>query len=111
LTPLAFSSRDVRVLRLASLAASMAFIAYGAATSTWPVLVLHSVLLPVNLFWLVELLRARVRACAPAVAGAASTPCACGVKARSCYAPLRRLTLLALISLTATPPVVAAPPT
>ena len=48
-TLLAFSSRDVRLLRLASVGASVAFIIYGAATSIWPVLALHCVLLLINL--------------------------------------------------------------
>ena len=61
LTLLAFNSRDVRLLRLASVGASVAFITYGAATSTWPVLALHCVLLPVNLFRLFELHRASRR--------------------------------------------------
>ena len=57
LTLLAFTSRDVRLLRCASLGASLAFITYGAASSTWPVLALHTVLLPVNLLRLLELHR------------------------------------------------------
>jgi hypothetical protein len=57
LTLLAFTMRDVRQLRMASVAASVCFIAYGAATSAWPVLALHAVLLPVNLFRLHELRR------------------------------------------------------
>jgi hypothetical protein len=57
LTLLAFTMRDVRKLRMASVAASVCFIAYGAATSAWPVLALHAVLLPMNLFRLHELRR------------------------------------------------------
>ena len=46
LTLLAFNSRDVRLLRLVSVGASVAFITCGAATSTWPVLALYCELLP-----------------------------------------------------------------
>ncbi len=58
-TLLAFNMRDVLLLRSVSVAASLCFITYGAATSTWPVLALHAVLLPVNLMRLLELHRAR----------------------------------------------------
>jgi hypothetical protein len=58
LTLMAFTMRDVRRLRLASLAASVCFIVYGATTAAWPVLALHAVLLPVNLYRLLELQRA-----------------------------------------------------
>lgn len=58
LTLLAFTSRDVWLLRLASMGASVAFITYAAVTSTWPVLALHAVLLPLNLLRLLELRRA-----------------------------------------------------
>lgn len=58
LTLLAFTMRDVRRLRMASLAASLCFIVYGATTAAWPVLALHAVLLPVNLLRLLELQRA-----------------------------------------------------
>jgi hypothetical protein len=50
MTLLAFTSRDVHRLRLASLGASVAFITYGAMTSTWPVLALHCALLPINIY-------------------------------------------------------------
>ncbi len=49
LTLTAFTMRDLRVLRAAAVGASLCFIAYGAATSAWPVLALHLVLLPLNL--------------------------------------------------------------
>lgn len=57
MTLLAFTSRDVWLMRVASMGASMAFITYAAATASWPVLALHTVLLPVNLLRLVELRR------------------------------------------------------
>jgi hypothetical protein len=58
LTLLAFTSLDVRPLRCASLGASIAFITLGAASSTWPVLALHTALLPVTLLGLLALHRA-----------------------------------------------------
>lgn len=57
MTLLAFTSRDLWLLRIASLGASIAFIVYATATSTWPVLALHAVLLPINLLRLIELHR------------------------------------------------------
>ena len=57
MTLLAFSSRDVRLLRLASLGASVAFIIYAMSMASWPVLALHTVLLPINMFRLFELRR------------------------------------------------------
>lgn len=59
LTLLAFNLRDVKLLRLVSVGASVAFITYGAITSAWPVLALHCLLLPTNLLRLLELRRAR----------------------------------------------------
>ncbi len=59
LTLLAFTLRDVCQLRMASLGASVAFIIYAGAMATWPVLVLHAVLLPINLLRLLELRRIR----------------------------------------------------
>lgn len=55
LTLVAFTSRDVRRLRLASIGASVAFIVFAAATAAWPVLALHALLLPINLRRLLEL--------------------------------------------------------
>jgi hypothetical protein len=59
LTLLAFTLRDVCQLRMASLGASVAFIIYAGVMATWPVLVLHAVLLPINLLRLLELRRNR----------------------------------------------------
>jgi hypothetical protein len=76
-TLLAFTARDVRLLRLASLGASVAFITYGAATATWPVLALHCVLLPVNLFRLRELRLESGSLKGRDPQGSASLPCPC----------------------------------
>jgi hypothetical protein len=57
LTLLTFVCRDMRRLRLLALAANATFIAYGVQAQLLPVLVLHLVLAPVNLWRLNEALR------------------------------------------------------
>jgi hypothetical protein len=71
LTLLTFSMQSMLALRLAAVAANLSFIAYGAVALLEPVLVLHLLLLPCNLFRLCQLLAAR-RASAPAASDAAS---------------------------------------
>jgi hypothetical protein len=58
LTLATFICSDMRRLRFAALAANAAFIAYGALAQLWPVLVLHLLLVPVNLWRLAGALRA-----------------------------------------------------
>lgn len=48
LTLVAFAQRSMRPMRLAALAANLAFILYGGLGGHWPVLALHLVLLPLN---------------------------------------------------------------
>jgi hypothetical protein len=57
LTLLTFMCGDMRRLRCAALAANAAFIAYGALAQLWPVLVLHLVLVPINLWRLAHAFR------------------------------------------------------
>ena len=60
LTLFAFTCNDIVRLRYAALAANAAFIGYGIAAHLWPVLALHFVLVPINLWRLGQtLLRAR----------------------------------------------------
>ena len=60
LTLFAFTCNDIVRLRWAALAANAAFIAYGVTAQLWPVLALHFVLVPINLWRLGQtLLRAR----------------------------------------------------
>lgn len=54
-----FACRDLVPLRALALAASLAFIGYGAAAGLMPVLVLHLVLLPINAKRLVDALARR----------------------------------------------------
>ncbi|MDX2006807.1 MAG: hypothetical protein SFU83_16165 [Meiothermus sp.] len=58
----AFSMRDMVVLRLVAIASNLAFLAYGALADLPPVLLLHAVLLPTNLFRLTQLMRERLGA-------------------------------------------------
>ncbi len=58
LTLVTFMCADMRRLRCAALGANAAFIAYGALAQLWPVLVLHLLLVPVNLWRLVHAFRA-----------------------------------------------------
>lgn len=50
LTLLAFSCTNIVRLRYVALAANAAFITYGLTAELWPVLALHSVLVPINLW-------------------------------------------------------------
>lgn len=54
-----FCMRDMAVLRATAIASNVAFIAYGALAAVHPVLLLHLVLLPVNVYRLIEALRER----------------------------------------------------
>ena len=54
LTLLAFSCNDLLRLRCSALAANAAFIAYGLTGGLWPVLALHFVLVPINVWRLVQ---------------------------------------------------------
>lgn len=50
LTLLAFSCSNIIRLRYVAITANAAFIAYGLTAQLWPVLVLHAVLVPINLW-------------------------------------------------------------
>lgn len=54
-----FCMRDMAALRAAAIASNVAFIAYGALAAVHPVLLLHLVLLPLNVYRLIEALRDR----------------------------------------------------
>jgi CRP/FNR family transcriptional regulator, cyclic AMP receptor protein len=54
---LTFWCADARLLRLCAMAANLAFVAYGAAAGLAPVMVLHLILLPINIFRWVRLSR------------------------------------------------------
>lgn len=56
-TLLAYSMKTMLPLRVAGIAANLLFIAYGLAEWIVPVLILHLLLLPFNLYRLVEILR------------------------------------------------------
>jgi hypothetical protein len=49
-----FSMRSMRALRLVAIASNIAFITYGAMGNLYPILVLHSLLLPLNVFRLAQ---------------------------------------------------------
>lgn len=61
LTLTAFSMRTMRPLRMAAVGSNVLFIGYGLAAGLWPVLVLHLVLLPFNLYRLSEVMRTAAR--------------------------------------------------
>lgn len=50
-----FSMQSMRMLRLTAIASNLAFIGYGAYNQLLPILVLHAVLLPLNVWRLVQL--------------------------------------------------------
>ena len=56
-----FSVRGMVALRLLAIASNLAFIAYAALAGIHPVLLLHALLLPVNLYRLSQALRERPR--------------------------------------------------
>lgn len=83
LTLLTFACHDMRRLRLLALGANATFIAYGALSHLLPVLVMHLALVPVNLWRLVQTLRAplpRCHAACPALQP--QTVGACTVRSR-----------------------------
>ena len=59
LTLLAFSQRTMLPMRLSAIGANLCFILYGALGSLYPVLALHLILVPINVFRLIEDLRIR----------------------------------------------------
>jgi hypothetical protein len=54
-----FCMRDMAALRATAIASNVAFMAYGALVTAYPVLLLHVMLLPVNVYRLIEALRDR----------------------------------------------------
>jgi CRP/FNR family transcriptional regulator, cyclic AMP receptor protein len=52
-----FYMRRMIPLRIVAIASNIAFIVFGYGTGTWPVLILHTVLLPLNLWRTVEMRR------------------------------------------------------
>ena len=50
-----FSMRSMRSLRLTAIASNMAFIAYAAYGHLQPILILHSILLPLNIIRLIQI--------------------------------------------------------
>jgi hypothetical protein len=89
LTLLTFSMRSMMSLRIAAVAANVCFIVYGVTQELYPVIALHSLLIPCNLYRLLELLRDARRDAVtphrgrhPPVAAPAEWP-ACEVPAQS----------------------------
>jgi len=54
---LTFLTKDMRLLRTVAIFSNVAFIAYGILDWLWPILCLHSLLLPLNTIRLIELER------------------------------------------------------
>lgn len=107
---LAGTSYVGRLLRVACLGASMTFITYAAASSTWLVLALHAVLLLVNLFGLMDLRGDRPRSGDRGGQAGAVIAFASGRSPATRSVPWRRLVLMALVVVPAAAPM-AAPPT
>ena len=51
----AFSMKSMRYLRMTAIASNIAFLTYAFGMNLLPIFILHSVLLPLNLFRLVQL--------------------------------------------------------
>lgn len=56
-TLLAYSMRNMRLLRILGLCANVSFLCYGLLSEVWPMAVLHGVLLPLNIVRLLEIER------------------------------------------------------
>lgn len=100
LTLLAFTARDLHRLRLASVGASVCFITFAAGSGAWPVLALHALLLPLNVWRLFELWRGQRRAdviASAATAAAAGNPQPGPAPRRHSPASWRYLGVLALL--------------
>lgn len=50
-----FSMRSMKWLRMVAMTSNIAFIVYALTAKLWPILVLHSILLPMNLIRLLQL--------------------------------------------------------
>ncbi|MEQ1901407.1 MAG: cyclic nucleotide-binding domain-containing protein [Devosia sp.] len=57
MTIASYSMRTIIPLRIAGIASSVFFIAYGAIISSWPVLMMEMIILPLNVVRLTQLLR------------------------------------------------------
>ena len=70
LVRLTFTTKEMRPLRIMAILSNLAFIAYGLLDEILPVLALHIVLLPLNVFRLrqLELAKARCRSSPPSPA-------------------------------------------
>ena len=66
MTLIAFAQTEVRRMRLAAIAANVLFILFALAVAAFPVLALHALLLPLNLYRLLGLCR---RPTPPHIAG------------------------------------------
>jgi len=108
LTLLTFFSGDMLRLRALALAANATFISYGLLAGLAPVLALHLVLVPVNLWRLVQLQRIMRQRAADATPSPPALPAAAvaakagsavpgrlatGPNLAACASPLRRTTL------------------
>lgn len=55
LTIVAYGMRNLVPLRIAGILSSVAFLAYGLLTHSYPLVLMEATLLPINLFRLIEL--------------------------------------------------------
>ncbi len=60
-----FSVRSMRLLRCIGIASNLAFICYAIIASMTPILLLHSLLLPMNVYRLTQIARDRQPAAVP----------------------------------------------
>ena len=59
LTFLTFSMRDMLALRIVGIAANLAFVSYGMVEDIYPIVALHALLLPCNVYRLCEIVRGK----------------------------------------------------
>ena len=56
-----FAMQSMRPLRITAIASNLAFISYAAAANLHPIIILHSVLLPLNIYRLTQIERSQGR--------------------------------------------------
>ncbi len=69
-----FAMTSMRALRLVAMASNLGFISYAWLMGLWPILALHTVLLPLNAVRLVQMERRGRAARHPAATGAMTAP-------------------------------------
>ena len=104
----AFSVTSMRKLRCIGIASNLTFISYAILAGALPILILHGLLLPVNVYHLIRIQRRRALSLMPIASTAGMTPafrsaprprlifgqCACAVRLRARFLKVRERNLI-----------------